>query len=167
MRHPKLSGIVTVLNTPFTDGGAVDLAALQRHAAIAIEAGVAGFLVPAFAGEVLDLSVAERRDMVIAIRDVAQGRAIVVGGASAPSVDERLRNASTLAELGVDIVRSAPYADEAQYVADLSHGRCNGSSLMFRISIRPAAACRLPRSSRPMARSIASATSSSKPWMPA
>jgi dihydrodipicolinate synthase/N-acetylneuraminate lyase len=51
-----LFGIITVLNTPFTTEDTVDLVALRRHVEVAIDAGVAGFLVPAMAAEVYKLS---------------------------------------------------------------------------------------------------------------
>jgi 4-hydroxy-tetrahydrodipicolinate synthase len=47
-----LRGIVTVLNTPFTEEDALDLPGLRRNVQGAIRAGVAGFLVPAMASEV-------------------------------------------------------------------------------------------------------------------
>lgn len=121
MRFPSLSGIVTVLNTPFRADGAVDYAALERHAELALEAGVAGFLVPAFAGEVLALTEDERIGLAKTVRDVARGRAVVVGGASAPSLEQRLRNAEALGALGVDIVlASQPFADDDQYVSEIA-----------------------------------------------
>ena len=115
-----LRGIVTVLNTPFGENGAVDFAALERHAAYAIEAGVVGFLIPGFAAEVLALSADERRDMVKTVVEVAKGRAQVVGGASAPTQEERLRNAEMLAALGCDIVlANLAYTSDEQYAEEI------------------------------------------------
>lgn len=115
-----MRGIVTVLNTPFTDEDRVDYAALQRHALIAVEAGVAGFLVPAMAAEVLQLNADEREGMVRAVVEAAKDRVPVVGGASAPSQDERRRHAERLAALGCDVVLvSQPFHAEEQYVRDL------------------------------------------------
>ncbi len=51
-----LHGIVTVLNTPFSTKGEIDLPALKRNVNYALVAGVAGFLVPAMASEVYKLS---------------------------------------------------------------------------------------------------------------
>lgn len=59
-----LRGIVTVLNTPFTQENRVDLGSIERNVIRACEAGVAGFLVPALAGEVGQLSQDERVAMV-------------------------------------------------------------------------------------------------------
>ncbi len=121
VRRPELRGIVTVLNTPFTDQDQVDYKALQHHASLALEAGVAGFLVPAIAGEVHTLTVNERSDMVRAVLDVARGTAIVVGGASASSQAERCANAEHLVKLGCDIILvSQPYDSTDQYVSELT-----------------------------------------------
>lgn len=115
-----MQGIVTVLNTPFTDENRVDYGALQRHTLIAVEAGVAGFLVPAMAAEVLQLQADEREGMVRAVVEAAHGKVPVVGGASAPSQDERRRHAERLAELGCDVVLvSQPYETPEQYVRDI------------------------------------------------
>ena len=51
MSIPALDGIVTVLNTPFTESGDVDTDSMRANVAYALEAGVAGFLVPAMASE--------------------------------------------------------------------------------------------------------------------
>jgi hypothetical protein len=51
-----LRGIITVLNTPFNPDDTLDLLGLARNVENAIQAGVAGFLVPAMASEVSALS---------------------------------------------------------------------------------------------------------------
>ena len=70
------TGIISVLNTPFTpDGSAVDCASLAKNVDLAIDSGVAGFLVPAMAAEVTTLTGAERRAMVTTVvKGVAQAR---------------------------------------------------------------------------------------------
>ncbi|MDZ4861598.1 MAG: dihydrodipicolinate synthase family protein, partial [Candidatus Hydrogenedentes bacterium] len=59
-----LHGIITVLNTPFLDDDSLDLEGLRRNVRYAIDAGVAGFLVPAMASEVGKLSETERLTLV-------------------------------------------------------------------------------------------------------
>lgn len=44
-----LRGIVTVLNTPFNNDDTLDLSGLTTNVENAIQAGVAGFLLPAMA----------------------------------------------------------------------------------------------------------------------
>lgn len=69
-----LRGIVTVLNTPFTEDNRLDLESLCRNVIRAVEAGVAGFLVPALAGEVGQLSYEERVELVRAVIETVRGK---------------------------------------------------------------------------------------------
>src|ERR1051325_7866153 len=91
-----LRGIATVLNTPFTTSNEVDAAALQRHVRVALDAGVAGFLIPGMASEVDKLSPAERDLLVDTVLAEAKDRACVIGGASAATSTERVRLARRL-----------------------------------------------------------------------
>jgi 4-hydroxy-tetrahydrodipicolinate synthase len=112
----RLRGIVTVLNTPFTEDDQVDLDALGAHVEYAIQYGVAGFLVPALASEVYKLTAGERMRIVRATLDVARGRVPVIGGATAASPGERFEAARQLIELGCEgILASIPYVDDADY----------------------------------------------------
>lgn len=116
----SLCGIVTVLNTPFTQRDRVDLDALAAHVQWALDAGVSGFLVPAMASEVGKLSASERFDMVRTVVQVAGGRVPVIGGASAATQSERCANAEKLVGLGCEgVLVSLPYTDEASYEADI------------------------------------------------
>lgn len=112
----RLSGIVTVLNTPFTADDHIDTDALRANVQKAITAGVSGFLVPAMASEVSKLNEAERDLLVKTTVEAVQGRAAVIGGASSPHADERQRMARALIERGCDgILVSIPYDDDASY----------------------------------------------------
>ncbi len=111
-----LRGIVTVLNTPFTDDDRVDADALAAHVEYALRSGVAGFLVPALASEVYKLTAGERGLVVRTTLDATRGRVPVIGGATAASADERLAAARQLIELGCDGVLAAiPYTTAAEY----------------------------------------------------
>jgi 4-hydroxy-tetrahydrodipicolinate synthase len=110
-----LGGIVTVLNTPFTDDDRLDLAGLARNVRAALEAGVAGFLVPAMAAEVERLAAEERRAMVQAVLEECGGRVPVIGGASAATAAERLARARELSAQGcAGVLVSIPLESEAQ-----------------------------------------------------
>lgn len=74
-----MTDIFSVLNTPFDASGQVDLSAMQAHASYAVQAGVAGFLVPGLAGEVDQLSHAERCQLVSAVAQVAGTRPVIAG----------------------------------------------------------------------------------------
>lgn len=76
-----LFGIVTVLNTPFTTSNTIDTNALRRHVHYALDAGVAGFLVPAMASEVYKLSREERLLMVETVLQEVNGKVPVIAGA--------------------------------------------------------------------------------------
>lgn len=112
----QLDGIATVLNTPFNKEDKVDLAALRANVSRAIEAGVAGFLVPAMASEVEKLTEAEREQIVAAVLEENDGRTTVVGGASAEDQKQRLANLRRTAELGCDgVLVAVGYENVSQY----------------------------------------------------
>ena len=116
----QMPGIITVLNTPFTVDDAIDLDGLRKNVHYALNAGVAGFLVPAMAAEVGKLSLAERKTMVRAVLESVAGRVPVIGGASAPTTEERVDTTKRLVELGCDgILVSIPYENELQYARDV------------------------------------------------
>lgn len=112
----SLRGIVTVLNTPFTPDETIDTEALAANVQMALDAGVAGFLVPAMAAEVGKLTEPERALMVKTTVDCAGGRVPVIGGASAPDALTRERVARTCINLGCDgVLASIPYVNDADY----------------------------------------------------
>lgn len=116
-----LRGIVTVLNTPFTASNELDVRALRRHVALALAAGVSGFLAPAMASEVEKLTSTEREILVDTVLDEVGGRATVIGGASAATPAERVRLARRLVAAGCSgVLASVPYENEEQYQAEVS-----------------------------------------------
>jgi 4-hydroxy-tetrahydrodipicolinate synthase len=115
-----LRGIVTVLNTPFLLDDTLDLDGLRRNVRYAIEAGVAGFLVPAMASEVGKLSETERLSLVETVLECAAGAVPVIGGASAPRQPERLRAARELIRLGcTGVLVSMNYESDDAYRRDV------------------------------------------------
>lgn len=78
----KLSGVFPVLPTPFTDGGAVDPAALARLVAFVIAAGADGLVYPGMASEVETLTAEERLTMVQEVGRCLAGRLPFIVGAS-------------------------------------------------------------------------------------
>lgn len=121
MKLPEtgLSGIVTVLNTPFDENGKPDLPALEAHVLHAMETSVAGFLVPAMASEVEYLTREERSGLVSTVVRTCGGRVPVIGGASAEP-GERLDIVRELIDIGCDgILVSLPFADESSYRHDV------------------------------------------------
>lgn len=117
MKLPEdLRGIITVLNTPFTEDDRIDVEGFQANVQYALDAGVAGFLVPAMASEAGKLSAQERGLLVTAALEITRGKAPLIGGASAPSEEARRALGRQLLELGCDgILASIPYESDAQY----------------------------------------------------
>ncbi len=122
-----MRGIVTVLNTPFTDEDTLDLPGLRVNVRNAIDAGVAGFLVPALASETGKLTEAERLQLVETVVTETEGRVPVIGGASSPDAKERHRLARRYTELGcAGILANIPFENETAYrnaVLDLASTR--------------------------------------------
>ena len=88
------------MNTPFLPEGLIDLEGIRRSADAAIEAGVAGLLVLAVAGETGSLSLTEKRQIAQAFMRQAAARVPVIVGCSSASQTERLALASMARELG-------------------------------------------------------------------
>ncbi len=111
-----LRGIVTVLNTPFTETGEeIDYRALVRHIDYALAAGVSGFLAPAMAGEATCLTSAERLELTRVMVEAVQGRAMVIGCATSDAPGESVILAERLTQLGCDgVLIAIPFSDEKQ-----------------------------------------------------
>lgn len=115
-----LRGIVTVLNTPFNAHGEVHIPSLRANVRRAIDARVAGFLVPAMASEVHTLSEIERTRIVETVLEEAGTSAIVIGGASAPDSDARVRLTRQLIDIGCPgVLVSIPFENERHYEAEV------------------------------------------------
>ncbi len=80
----NLPGMITVLNTPFTDDLAIDLELLQKNIKYAINSGFAGFLVPAMANEVEKLTAEERCIMVQKTLEETNHQVPVIGQPQQP-----------------------------------------------------------------------------------
>lgn len=115
-----LHGIVTVLNTPFTKEDKVDLPALKKNVRRAINAGVAGFLVPAMASEVYKLRNSERLEMVATVLEASENLP-VVAGIGANNLDESKKLLKSHLALGCkNVLFQIPYGNDAQFEAHFS-----------------------------------------------
>ena len=101
-----LSGIVTVLNTPFRHDGYLDTHGLAKNVEVALAARVRGFLVPAKAAEVDSLSLPERETMVRTVvttvktsTALAEKPPVIICGVYASEPDERLRYVARWSQL--------------------------------------------------------------------
>ena len=80
MRFP---GVIPAVTTPFDAHGEVDLDALRGNARSLLDAGLTGLVGNGTMGEAGSLSAAERRSVIEALVDAADGRATVTAGVSA------------------------------------------------------------------------------------
>lgn len=111
-----LRGIVPVLNTPFTNSGTLDLGALKRHAEVAINAGVDGFLVPAMASEVYKLTTKERIKILETVVGVTNGRVPVFAGTGEKSFQHSQKLLKLYLKLGYkQVLFQIPYEDNSQF----------------------------------------------------
>ncbi len=112
----ELSGIITVLNTPFTEQDRVDLDSLRRNVQAALKAGVVGFLVPAMASEVEKLSDSERVCIIDAVLEEAQHRVPVIAGTAAATQAVRLQQSEYALKTGCEgLLVNIPYQNDQQY----------------------------------------------------
>lgn len=111
-----LKGIVTVLNTPFTNDNKIDYAALQENVKEALRAGVAGFLVPAMASEVYKLSFSERIEMLEAVLDIVGDRVPVIAGAGETDLEKSKKLLKEYIQLGCkQVLFQIPFQNENQF----------------------------------------------------
>lgn len=107
MTNP-LTGILPVLPTPFQENGEIDLAAMSPLVDFAIEAGVSGLVFPGFASEVEHLTSHERSQLLAAIVQASAGRAPVIAGASADTVQQAIDHGEKARELGINWLMIQP-----------------------------------------------------------
>jgi dihydrodipicolinate synthase/N-acetylneuraminate lyase len=78
-----LDGIVVSLNTPFGEDGRVDFRSFEKLIHLHLAEGAVGFLTTAQAAEVHELTLDERIDIVRCARELTNGRAQLIAGATA------------------------------------------------------------------------------------
>lgn len=111
-----LTGIVTVLNTPFDQSGKLDKRGIESHVTYALEAGVAGFLVPGLAAEVTKLSNAERLEFVETVMTAVGNTVPVIVGAADPDFENCLKISRSYLDLGCEnILFNYRYTGDEDY----------------------------------------------------
>nr|WP_262921388.1 dihydrodipicolinate synthase family protein [Maribellus maritimus] len=111
-----LFGIVTVLNTPFTTDNTIDLTALEKNLTEAVNAGVAGFLVPAMASEVSKLSETERLSMVTAVMEEVNGKVPVIAGAGEAELSKSKKLLKDYIQSGCkNVLFQIPFQNQEQF----------------------------------------------------
>jgi dihydrodipicolinate synthase/N-acetylneuraminate lyase len=108
-----LRGIVPSLNTPFTADDAVDLASVRRLVDWTVEAGSAGMLILAVAGEGQSLARAEFRAVAETVVERNAGRIPVILSVTSADPAERRWRAGLAREIGADIMLCQPPSGRA------------------------------------------------------
>ncbi|HEX8210817.1 MAG TPA: dihydrodipicolinate synthase family protein [Longimicrobium sp.] len=103
-----LSGIYSIIITPFDERGRVDEGSLRRLLDSTIETGVDGVTVLGVAGEAPKLSTDERALIVSVALDVARGRVPVVVGTSSMQLDVTVAASVAAEAAGAASVMIAP-----------------------------------------------------------
>lgn len=112
-----LQGIVTVLNTPFDQGGEIDFTALLRNAEYALQSGVSGFLVPGMAAEADRLTHAEKLKMVETVMKAAGGRVPVIAGTMGDNPSDSKKLTKDYLSMGCgNVLVNIPYTSRETYV---------------------------------------------------
>jgi dihydrodipicolinate synthase/N-acetylneuraminate lyase len=115
-----LSGVHVALTTPFDPAsGALDLDALETHAAWLLDNGIDGLVPNGSLGEYESMDRDERRAVVETVARVAKGRAKLIVGVSAPNwriAGDHTRHA---AEAGADAVMLLPPTNHLPTVPEL------------------------------------------------
>lgn len=101
-------GVYLITVTPFTDGGALDLASTDRMVDFCLEKGVTGLTVLGIMGENTKLTMAESRTFVKQVLGRVNGRVPVVVGASSPGFAPMKELTDSVMDLGASGVMVAP-----------------------------------------------------------
>lgn len=105
---PEYPGIIPAAITPFTADDQVDVEALKANLEALLDAGVGGIVATGTMGEAGQLSDDERRVVIAAIVEAADGRVPVIAGVSAGSTAAARRNVAIAREAGASAVMCLP-----------------------------------------------------------
>jgi len=101
-------GVYLITVTPFTDGGALDLASTDRMVDFCLEKGVTGLTVLGIMGEATKLTMEESRTYVKQVLARVNGKVPVVVGASAAGFAPMKELTDSVMDLGASGVMVAP-----------------------------------------------------------
>lgn len=104
----RLTGVNTVLVTPFHEDESIDVDSLHRVVNTAVEAGVDGVVALAIMGEVHKLSDVERTVVIEAVVEACDDRVPVTVGCSAEATTVAVERVDAAQRLGADAVMVAP-----------------------------------------------------------
>jgi len=123
MTHDLLfRGVAPALVTPFTPDDAIDEAAFRRLIDDQIEGGVSALVVLGTTGENPTITEAERRQLVDAALDAADGRVPVVVGTGTNNTDESVAFSKAAVDAGADgLLVVGPYYNKPSQAGFAAH----------------------------------------------
>lgn len=104
----RLRGVHTIMPTPFTGHGELDLASLESLTEFLIDLGVDGLVVLGVMGEAPKLAEDEQEAVIATTVKVARGRVPVFAGSGAAGTDLAIRKSRRARELGAAGLLLAP-----------------------------------------------------------
>lgn len=104
----ELHGVLSVLCTPFSDTGELDLSSLQRLVTYSLENGVDGVVCFGLAGENYKLSDHERRAILRVTMDAVEGKVPVVAGTEHNSIEGAVARSREAQDLGARALMLLP-----------------------------------------------------------
>ncbi len=108
MKLAKLSGVYSVLPTPFDEKGALDRESLRNVIELFLEDGVSGFTALGVTSEVARLSDAERQSVLETTMESVGGRVPVIVGATGSGLETCLGYCAAASEAGAAGVMVSP-----------------------------------------------------------
>ena len=108
----SLCGVLTVLQTPFTEGGRIDTPTLQREIDWVFETGADGVVV-AMVSEILRLGYHRRKELAQSVCELVQDRGAIVISAGAESTNDAVELAQQAEKLGASAVMAIPPVEKA------------------------------------------------------
>ncbi len=99
-----ISGVITAMVTPFTEGGELDLDGARRLARHLVENGSHGLVVSGTTGESPTLSDQEKLELLRAVRDEVGGRATIICGTGSNDTRHSVELTRHACRLGADAV---------------------------------------------------------------
>lgn len=131
MSHPKVTGILAAITTPFTaDGSAIDESNFKAQIDRLADAGIHGIVPTGTTGEFMTLSPSEYRSVFELAVELAAGRMLVFPGVGALSTKEAIALAQHAEKSGADgIMLLPPFYDAPSFEALKVFMRSVGESI--------------------------------------
>jgi dihydrodipicolinate synthase/N-acetylneuraminate lyase len=103
----KLSGVVPIIPTPFTEKEEIDVDALRRLVDFAVAGGIGAACLPAYASEFYKLTDEEKLQVVKIAVDHSAGRIQIIAQSNHPSLKIAIKLAQANVEAGADMISLA------------------------------------------------------------